>query len=79
MFPAWEEDEMLPVTDVSVRSEETSLEPLFTEASLLSEMENRGLGTPSTRAGAHRTAHRTPVCREAGMRSAADPQRAGGV
>lgn len=51
VFPAWEEDEMLPVTDVSIRSEETFSEPLFTEASLLSEMENRGLGTPSTRAG----------------------------
>ena len=51
VFPAWEPDEMLPVTDISVRSVETSPEPLFTEASLLSEMENRGLGTSSTRAG----------------------------
>lgn len=51
VFPSWEPDEVLPVTDISVRSVETSPEPLFTEASLLSEMENRGLGTPSTRAG----------------------------
>lgn len=50
VFPSWEPDEVLPVTDISVRSVETSPEPLFTEASLLSEMENRGLGTPSTRA-----------------------------
>lgn len=51
VFPSWEQNEVLPVTGISVRSEETSPEPLFTEASLLSEMERRGLGTPSTRAG----------------------------
>ena len=51
MFPSWGQDEVLPVTDISVRSVETSPVPLFTEASLLSEMERCGLGTPSTRAG----------------------------
>ena len=51
VFPFWEQGEVLPVTDISVRSGETSPEPLFTEASLLSEMERYGLGTPSTRAG----------------------------
>lgn len=50
VFPFWEQDEVLPVTDISVRSEVTSPGPLFTEASLLSEMEWYGLGTPSTRA-----------------------------
>lgn len=51
MFPSWGQDEVLPVTDISVRSVETCPVPLFTEASLLSEMERCGLGTPSTRAG----------------------------
>ena len=51
VFPSWEQDEVLPVTDISVRSGETSPKPLFTEASLLSEMERCGLGTSSTRAG----------------------------
>lgn len=51
VFPSWEPDEVLPVTGISVQSVETSPEPLFTEASLLSEMERCGLGTPSTRAG----------------------------
>lgn len=51
VFPFWEQGEVLPVTDISVRSGETSPKPLFTEASLLSEMERYGLGTPSTRAG----------------------------
>lgn len=51
VFSSWEQGEVLPVTDISVRSEVTSPGPLFTEASLLSEMEWYGLGTPSTRAG----------------------------
>ena len=42
-------DEVLPVTDISVRSVETSPEPLFTEASLLS-----GDGKPRTRHALYR-------------------------
>ncbi|MBE5080212.1 type IA DNA topoisomerase [Phocaeicola dorei] len=51
VLPSWDPGEALPVTGISVRSVETSPEPFFTEASLLSEMERCGLGTPSTRAG----------------------------
>lgn len=50
-LPALVQGEELPVTDIAIRSEKKSPLPLFTEASLLCEMEECGLGTPTTRAG----------------------------
>ena len=50
-LPELVQGEELPVTDITIRSGNKSPLPLFTEATLLCEMEECGLGTPATRAG----------------------------
>lgn len=66
-IPEFKENELLPVSDCLIREEKTVPKPIFTDASLLSAMENAdwetkegmekeavrkcGLGTPTTRAG----------------------------
>lgn len=73
MFPSWGQDEVLPVTDISVRSVETCPVPLLRKPRCCPKWNGADSAHPP-QGRCHRTAHRTPVCRKTGMRPTAHPK-----